>query len=295
MRNCSRSGSRAFTLIELLVVIAIIGVLIGLLLPAVQKVREAANRIKCTNNLKQIGLAWHNHADALGAFPTGGGRCCATIGNLTVISGVPATLQAQNWGWGFQILPYVEQENLWRNCGTNQSNAIVALSIYTCPTLHSPTLMSPNTPWWGGYQPSRGNQDYGACDGVRFANGVLQPNWGQLVRPSTVLDGTSNTVMVAEKAVNILAARAGQQDCNNNEGWIDNWDNDNQIDGAYPPMSSLQINYTYCGVAAGSAHSAGFNVVMADGSVHFVGYSVNSTTWRQMCQYNDGQSVQLPW
>src|SRR5262249_40574123 len=112
MTNFWRRLRPGFTLVELLVVIAIIGVLISLLLPAVQKVREAANRIKCANNLKHIGLAVHNFHDTYGVFPNTGGWWVSGIGYDA--TGSPIGLKYQTAGWAYQIMPFLEQDNLYK-------------------------------------------------------------------------------------------------------------------------------------------------------------------------------------
>src|SRR5258708_7372827 len=126
------SRRSAFTLIELLVVIAIIAILIALLVPAVQKVREAAAQTQCRTNLKQIALAFHSHHDALKFFPSGGTDWWQ--GRVTSGPGKPADFNKQSWGWMYQILPYIEQTALWQK--TNDADIWgVPIFMYFCPSL----------------------------------------------------------------------------------------------------------------------------------------------------------------
>jgi prepilin-type N-terminal cleavage/methylation domain-containing protein/prepilin-type processing-associated H-X9-DG protein len=189
---------RAFTLIELLVVIAIIAVLIGLLLPAVQAAREAARRIQCTNNLKQIGLAVHNYHDAIGTLPLG----CAVSFDA---GGNPLF---QGWGITARILPYMEDQNKFNACNFSLANETpqndtamrVTTATYLCPSdgLNQTIFIDDGQP--------RNNTNYGFNRGDWYVWGVTttapKPNSpfraNACVNLAGVIDGLSNTIFAAE-------------------------------------------------------------------------------------------------
>jgi prepilin-type N-terminal cleavage/methylation domain-containing protein len=200
LRSILSRSWRAFTLIELLVVIAIIAILIGLLLPAVQKVREAAARMKCTNNLKQIVLASHNFHDTFGSFPP---MACNVdnAGNTLPISQGP--LRGTVGTAFFWILPFIEQDNLYnssnRNIYSAPTNAHTKpMVMLTCPSdpNYGDGLLDPNNPWalgcYGGNYQIFGNPEGGTTS---VATNNMQGN----TKLTDIRDGTSTTVLFAEK------------------------------------------------------------------------------------------------
>jgi prepilin-type N-terminal cleavage/methylation domain-containing protein/prepilin-type processing-associated H-X9-DG protein len=225
MRRDTRRG--AFTLIELLVVIAIIGVLVGLLLPAVQKIRETAARMKCTNNLKQIGLALHNYHDSQNGFPPG------YIDGNNDPNSTPDNDVGPGWGWAALMLPYLEQGNVANQInfklpvgmGVNAQISQLSLAIYQCPSdpyqqpfpVYDSSFSTPITTlahgnyvgcngweecfWGAGGNPQPGPGDDGLA-GIYGAGGVGLFWRNSRTKVASVTDGLSNTIVVGERSGN---------------------------------------------------------------------------------------------
>jgi prepilin-type N-terminal cleavage/methylation domain-containing protein/prepilin-type processing-associated H-X9-DG protein len=276
----------AFTLIELLVVIAIIAVLLGLLLPAVQKVREAASRMRCANNLKQIGLALHQHHDTYEVFPPGRVDAPFTVPQGQIVQG----------GHGFFpfLLPYLEQEPLARiyrwdkksQGPENQPVATVQLRVLQCPSAEpdrwATAVEDPTNYSYGG---KGACGDYGAVreidtslvqlalvDPAANYQGVLTKNY--LTRLADVTDGTSQTLLVTEYAGRPQLWRAGRPVPGtyvSGAAWVGGpltFGQGSSPDGATKP-GPCAINCTNDHEVYGF-HPGGVNAVFADGSGHFL-------------------------
>src|SRR4051812_46446771 len=178
-----------FTLIELLVVIAIIAILIGLLLPAVQKVREAAARMSCQNNLKQLGLAVHGYNDSMGYLPTQGRNVTSA---RILINGAPAPGNAQDWGWLYQILPHIEQGNVY-NLTSDDAVKQSPIKTYFCPSRRKPVVLALANGALNDYV-GNGGTDSGATNGA-----LITRNGNFTIDLNSIKDGTSNTMLAGEK------------------------------------------------------------------------------------------------
>jgi prepilin-type N-terminal cleavage/methylation domain-containing protein/prepilin-type processing-associated H-X9-DG protein len=287
---------RAFTLIELLVVIAIIAVLIGLLLPAVQKVREAANRIRCANHLKQLGLAAHNYIGVYASLPP------ALAGNMS--DPIPYTTgQPTPWlSWMGKLLPFIEQDNVYKqSLADYAANPAVdtynlpwhrgintVIETFTCPsdprTLQAQDMSAFETAGYfvalTAYVGNSGT-NRNTLDGVFFQNSKI--------RLADILDGTSNTIMAGERPpaynINQYGAAFGYWYAGTGQGHTGTGDvilGTAEVCVASPGICGPNVTYSFrpgsiqnvCDMFHyWSMHIGGANFVFTDGSVHFLNYA----------------------
>jgi prepilin-type N-terminal cleavage/methylation domain-containing protein len=313
----------AFTLIELLVVIAIIAVLIGLLLPAVQKVREAANRMSCQNNLKQLGLAMHNYHDINQTLPKAEESkevyvCCWGTWQMLILPFIEqnaAFQNYQNWGgsdsvltnWPARTPSDVPQGSYPRYGSTVNINSTTGrrYSVLTCPSDRPNTPISSITSH--NYAVNYGNTSYfqSAFQGIPFLGAPFIPRKTQ--RLADLTDGTSNTVLMLEVrqgqrkdlrgftwwgpataaetffAPNTTSPDAIQYAPDDGTGFCD-------PGPPNPPCVGPTGAYPYI-QSARSLHTGGVQVVLGDGSARFIGNDINLQVWRNLGSSKDGKPV----
>jgi prepilin-type N-terminal cleavage/methylation domain-containing protein len=287
-RTSPTSRQYGFTLIELLVVIAIIGILIALLLPAVQKVRDAANRITSTNNLKQLTLAIHNFHDTNRQIPTNGGH---VAGEPNVISdnvvgtlgyGDPTKPGSDQPGcWAYAILPQLEQTNVYQNDGYS-----VPLKMFTDPGRHAPVATNaindhgivPNTkhrdPW--------SHTDYAI--NLRVAG-----NRGAHTRLSDIGDGTSNTILLGTKAMDPASYTSGTWHWD--EPLFSGGSGGTYRTGEYVLQDQPGVSYPN---NWGAPYAGGCPFSMCDGSVRSIAYGPDPTIFGYLLDPNDGHVADVP-
>jgi prepilin-type N-terminal cleavage/methylation domain-containing protein/prepilin-type processing-associated H-X9-DG protein len=282
---------RGFTLIELLVVIAIISVLIALLLPGVQAAREAARRIQCTNNLKQLGLGLHNYESIAGTFPL-----------MVAMSGTGNTV---TWwgGWGVspRILPFMEQGatfnsinfSLAYNTPQNTTVAMLSVASLLCPSDQNTQVRNPGLPTQSGvtsYAWSYGDWYIWGAFGSQQGRNAFTPNTSRRIAEFT--DGLSNTVVGSEVKASFPLLKC--------TGFTTAWPpNKVTLSPLSTGMTDVDLGGTplvnggpnFAAITVRSYHPGGVNALAGDGSVKFFKSSINGDTWRALGTIQGGEVI----
>jgi len=288
---------RGFSLVELLVVIAVISILVALLLPAVQQAREAARRTMCKNRLKQIGLALHNYHDQHRTFPPG-----------YIQRDRDDAYEHTGLAWGTMLLPHLERNTIYRTLNFSAPELPrMALAEWQCPT---DPLIEGQAAWdssyWGmsgmppqlklqnnligfaakaSYVGSYGNRDLGPLPG----NGILSGNSNVRLRDLT--DGSSVTFAVGERAMEAGPAAWAGVHYNQIQG-ISGSATAQDNDGHFVLASTgAGLPVERDGYGFSSAHSGGLHMLLCDGSVRFVGESIDAAVWSNLGNRSDHQTV----
>jgi prepilin-type N-terminal cleavage/methylation domain-containing protein len=326
MVSCFRSR-RAFTLVELLVVIAIIGVLVALLLPAIQAAREAARRSQCSNNLKQMGLAMHNYHDTYNSFPAG-----AWVFNAAGTAPTPSTTDCTDTHgrrapWSVVILPFMELQSLYEmsdmtaqfvcsnaeapTTGPNREVWRTRVATYQCPSFPARSNPNNHSNYYGvmGGGPDALSYCVTNNPGRRFwRNGALYQN--SSIRMADLTDGTANTFLVGEQRYQLLDG--GRSD----NHWL-GWASTNRSDpgGVTGTLAAAQLpinifdghgdtfDTTFGALPTGqglhqrsfgSYHPGGCHFVMADGTVRFLTENIDLNLYYYLAIRDDGQAITPP-
>jgi prepilin-type N-terminal cleavage/methylation domain-containing protein/prepilin-type processing-associated H-X9-DG protein len=309
-KKISRMCFYAFTLVELLVVIAIIGILIALLLPAVQAAREAARRMQCTNNMRQLGIALHNYHNTFNCLP-------AAWFGYEPGTNRPNALGDPGWSWGASILPYVEQGNVQTNfvhfdqpvsASENEQARQTVLSLFRCPSDPGNTSFTIEE-FEAQHEHEEEEEEHGDLDDMIFASANYVASFGtadteeaedcpvgtvfktdgafyhnSCLGFQSFTDGLSNTFFIGERS-----SRIGKS----------TWVGMPSGDACFPSLLVGTTHDTFCKQNGGSSHGfssehpGGANLTFGDGSVHFLSETISMDILRAISTRNGGETAQF--
>ena len=270
-KHRGRAGAKGFSLIELLVVVTIIGVLIALLLPAVQSAREAARRASCLNNLRQIGIGLQNYHSACGLFPPGGIEPTFKISN------------GRQYAWSAIMLPQIEQQSLWAMIDFTKPSYAAVNAAAAAAVI--PTFLCPSTPRSSLLVQGCGPTDYGGLYGENIPPHPTDGTWvaenGMMIYDRAfsirdVTDGTSNTLIVAENSLFPV--------------WTDGqWINGLNIFDQKYAINYIPSDPRLLEDEIRSAHPGGANAALCDGSARFLGETMDMKTLKAILTRAGGE------